>query len=151
VSEPELKFGTLRTGLNNFCVQLSSKDGFFTFRSPEPEVRVPVGTYQLYACTLEVKDAEGHGWKSSGHLYGEGATITIREGKTTQLAYGPPLKVVATPQVMGEEVQFSLKVTGQAGEQYGEFQMDGTRVPPPRLRVADAAGAEVGTYDFHYG
>jgi hypothetical protein len=151
ISEPDLKFGTLRTGLPHSGVQMSSEEGFFTFRSPGPEIRVPVGTYRLQACTLEARDDEGNVWTNSGEPSGKGAAVTIREGKTTRLAYGPPLKVTVVPEVEEEEVEFNLQVTGQAGERYGEFTRNGTEVPPPRLRIADADGKEVGTYDFHYG
>lgn len=151
LAEPTLVFGTLRTGLANFALKMGSDQGFFTFRSPKPELHIPIGIYQLQACTIEVKDAAGDVWKCFGRFPNKKeALLPIRKKEVTVLKLGPPLKVWAVPQVREEQVEFSLKVTGGAGEEYGEFFKNGRRVSPPRLHIADPAGQAIGIYNFAY-
>jgi len=150
VAEPQLAFGTLRSRWAPFWIQLSSDQGFFHFHSREPELRIPVGTYRLHACAVEVKDAQGHVWKGFGRFPSRKGELVIRRKETTFLDLGPPLKVEAVPQVQNDQVEFRLHVTGGAGEEYQEIFRNGVRVPPPRLRIAEAPDRQVGLYDFFY-
>lgn len=149
LAEVQPACGTLRSRSAPFWIQLSSEQGFFHFRSREPELRVPTGTYRLHACAVEARDAKGNVWKGIGRFPAR-RDLLIRRKETIFLDLGPPLKVEAVPQVQDDQVEFRLRITGGAGEEYQEIFKNGVRVPPPRLRIAEASGQQVGIYDFSY-
>jgi hypothetical protein len=91
------------------------------------------GTYTVHSVALYGGDR----WQLPGAYSENRPTVTIREGETTRLVVGEPLKVEAAAVAKDEEgtIDFSLVITGIGGERYRWRKRPGA---PPRPSLTDS-------------
>jgi len=89
----------------------------------------------------------------SARATGECKPVTVRQGKTTAMPFGPPYKpVVKVAFVQGDgQVQLALSLVGAAGEVCSGLQVDGKQPPPPEFTITGPDGKEVESGKFEYG
>jgi hypothetical protein len=79
--------------------------------------------------------------------------VTVREGETVKLPFGPPYKpTVTTSHRAGTPAaSLGMSLVGSAGEQCSNLMVDGRRPPDPTFTITDPEGTEVQAGKFEYG
>jgi len=142
---------------------LTRSYGMLTVRSTGEPVKVPAGTYKLYACSFEAKDDAGTVWRATGQGGSSGQLIRVVAGKATTARFGPPLKIGVSASVYpsgsvgslrpGRTLRLSLEIKGQAGEGYSgrSVTKSGGRLDKPKVKITGRGGKVVATGSFEYG
>jgi len=151
VSQPQLKFGQVRSKAGAFQITLSSADGLLRIKSANGWARVPARKYTLLRAVLTQKDRRGRRWELQSASSRTNPTVQVVADRATELKLGGPLKARISAHVSGRHVNFSLRLADAAGLDVSGITVDGRRPPAPRLRIKRSNGQEVGRYDFHYG
>jgi hypothetical protein len=111
------------------------------------------GTYRVHRLSLLAERESPGGWTLSANFAGREPEVTIREGETTRLHAGLPLKV--EPQVAADEdrtLRIGLRITGAGGEIYHWSPKErGSEASKAGYRILDPAGKEVASADFEFG
>jgi len=78
--------------------------------------------------------------------------ITVTQGRTTTLKFGPPLNVKTEAESAGRQVSIDLSITGQSGERYNpQLMKSGSGLEAPKLQIVDEAGTVLASGKFEYG
>jgi len=144
-----------------FALQLLSQTkGLLALRSTGDPLPVPVGSYQLYQCAVEKKDAAGAVWKAIGAGTKDAEQIHVTEGQTVSLKLGPPLKMGVSVRASsssrrrsikpGSTVRLELKVSGRYGESYqARSILKGTTpAPAPAFEIVNEDDKVVDSVQF---
>ena len=115
-------------------------------------VKIHVGQYLALFGNL-VMNAGGDKWVASfDGAQDVSSRITITNGRTTTLKFGPPLNVKTKVESAGRQVLIGLSITGQSGERYNpQFMKNGSGLDAPRLKIMDEAGNVLASGKFEYG
>jgi hypothetical protein len=121
---------------------------------PEP-IAVPAGAYVMrsYEESSAPNDKGERARLAVGISPGaKSSEVTVEAGKTVELAIGSPLKATVNANKQAQQIILSLALTDAGGRPVvGLVTYDGTRPPPPRIIVKDAAGAQVYQNTLEYG
>ncbi|MHC4480720.1 MAG: hypothetical protein ACYS8K_00355 [Planctomycetota bacterium] len=147
------KLGTLDVGDPHATLTILGESGYYLLKASEGKWELPAGRHSAVRLALNQTDAKGRKWEISCRSEtGKLKDFEIREGQTTSIGAGAPLKVNTTAVRSGRNVLIGLEVYGQAGEEYSPgAERDGTDVPPPRFRIRDEAENIVTSGRFEYG
>ncbi|MBE0536519.1 MAG: hypothetical protein IH624_12710 [Phycisphaerae bacterium] len=146
----DVKFGRVRApgGITQFSA--GGENGSF-LRVPEDGIAsLPVGLYCVNHWDIERRDGQGLVWRMNGSFSARGTMFDVREGAESELAIGEP--IVATLNASGDKGQYSFR-QGLKGN-YGEtiaLTRNGSRPPPPKLRIRNKDGTYDQTRSFEYG
>jgi len=149
----ELPLGTLKVASPAVQLALTSPKGYFMLEKAEGSWSVPAGTYTIASLWLVATDDEGNHWQmQSLGLPSKLASVTIEGGKETMLSFGPPLTLKTDVTMSRGTASIRLSVTGQAGEPYlGGATKNGEQLQPPKIKIVDENGKELGSAAFSYG
>jgi len=126
---------------------------------------VPAGTYEFRSCALVARMPDGSTAMTWGMLGDPKERIEIEAGQTKALRCGPPLEIrIDASKTLGRsagrnaepvrQIDLGAALIGTAGEQY-IWSLRGVNatpeVKPPRFRVFDENGSEIGSGQFEYG
>ena len=79
-------------------------------------------------------------------------TITVRKGQTVQLPFGPPYKPIVSAYPAGTDTaQLQLSLTGAAGENCTDIQVNGERPAAPKFTITKGQDEVVLQGVFKYG
>lgn len=161
VQTPQIKLGTIKipSQLGSGSIQILSENGVMKLPETEQEFQIPVGAYQVYAHTAQVKHSSGE-WRYDTMGTSSGEKIQVTEDSVSTLPVGPPILVDVSyssrtrrggePKA-GDMIELSVAFSGQGGEVYTNIQGNGQRPPAPTFKVVDEAGKTVAKGAFKYG
>jgi len=146
----DVKFGRVRApdGITQFSA--GGENGSFV-RVPEDGVAaLPVGLYCINHWDIERRDEQGVVWRMNGSFSGRGTMFDVREGAEGELAIGEP--IIATLSASDDKGRyfFGQDLKGHDGERIA-LSRNGSRLPPPKLRIRNKDGTYDQTYNFEYG
>ncbi len=160
----ELKAGQVLLDRERWQIVLEDQGKPLLLGGGKKSLPVPAGTYKLvYYREWSAPDPKGQrGWFLAGlsQYFGSDSSpklVTVKEGETTRLALGSPLKMQLSAEAAGDgTVRFRLDAPStQAGLALAIITRPGgwlnDRPDPPRASVLDAAGKQVATVDLEYG
>jgi hypothetical protein len=136
-------------------VELRLQRAFFgqvTVTSLQDPLGLPARVYTPQSLTI-MKHADGDTWKlTSSGPWGDLARIKVAPGRTTSLAVGPPFRIAPKADVGGGKGYVELQILGRAGERYDNvIRRNGSRIPPPKVRILDENGNVLASGQFAYG
>lgn len=119
----------------------------------KPENRAIVGTYSVREVTLRERSPRGAARELRGGSWSGGREVTVREGKTTRLVAGPPLRVEIrpSPSEKVQTVDLGLVLIGSAGEIYEWNEKANEPAPPPGFEIRNPSGKTIAAGVFEYG
>lgn len=145
---PDRPTGALQLITPNAELRLQSNEQSVTVSQEKGPVTLFAGTYQ----PTELALTSGPYRLVSEGPFGKLGTITVAEGRTDVLGFGPPLTVKAdVSNSRGPQVLIGLTIVGKAGEEYAPVaERNGMRLGPPAIRILDGKGnvLERGTFAF---
>ena len=144
----DVPMGMVRLTTQVTRFRAAGENGLFAVEPVEGTGRLPAGTYRLDRWELERKDERGAVWKAQGSACPN--PFVVREGKTTELAFGEPLTATVKATKTGTTHQFSQSLRGSLGESVS-LTRNGSRPSAPKLRIANAARDYDKTFTFEYG
>jgi hypothetical protein len=150
----EPKMGTLDVGAADVSLVLLSDTGVQNLAGAQGKWLLPEGAYTMEDLRLSKTDAAGVKWTLTDMSeYGKLGRFEIRPGETFAAKVGPPLSLkVDARDGQGGERAFSLALEGAGGEQYSVGALKGSgRVPPPKVKIVDAAGKTLAEGASEYG
>lgn len=77
--------------------------------------------------------------------------IEVRSGETTELKFGPPIKLSVTAHHAPGQVQFTIAIEGKACEAISAIMVNGQRPPKPKITITDQKDEVVQEGNFEYG
>jgi hypothetical protein len=136
-------------------VELRLQRAFFgqvTVTSLQDPLELPARIYRPQGLTI-TKRVNGDTWKlTSGGPWGDLAKIKIAPGRTTSLTVGPPFRIVPKADIRAGRGYVELRILGCSGEKYSNVILkNGSRIPPPKLKVLDPDGNVLASGQFAYG
>ena len=148
---------TPKTGLVNVTapgaiLSVSSEPGAYRVLLHGEPMPLPVGKYDVYTIQIIAWDDEGHQWRMQClELPEKLRTFEIREGETTLIEIGPPMKAKAVPERDGESIVVNVQVWGAYGERYFPYVRDGDPGGWTGMKILDEQGKELDSGEFEYG
>jgi hypothetical protein len=132
---------------------LCEPGAYRVFLRGEP-MPLPVGKYDVYTIQILAWDDQGRRFRMQClELPEELRSFEIREGETTVLEVGPPMRAVAVPEREGDNVVVNVQVWGAFGERYFPYVRadDGGLEGWAGMKLYDEAGNELDSGGFEYG
>jgi hypothetical protein len=155
------KTGAIKIVGENVDLQIQTPGGVRTIAAKDGEVQLPAGSYAPVAVRLAATETVGEkgakkdvAWTLAGKApWGTLESITVAEGKTTELKAGAPLVVKADVQPAADGVvTIGCQILGAAGESYGPGAMkDGAAQPAPGIKILDSSGKVIASGTLAYG
>ena len=100
---------------------------------------MPAGKYRLLSWTINRKDAKGAAWELMGYGSLESSVFAADAAKPITLDVGEPLQASLSASERTNEVGFTVKFTGRAGESI-RFERGNERPPGPKLTLVGLDG-----------
>jgi hypothetical protein len=143
--------GTIETQSRISAARLSSPTQPLDLKFMAGSDSAVAGAYRVQSVQLLAEGEGPDGWGLSGSFGGREPELTIREGRTTRLEAGLPLKV--EPQVTVDEdrtLSIRLRISGVAGETYRWSPRDRS-LSKAGFEIVDPSGKVVESGQFEYG
>ncbi len=140
----DVLYGTVRLAENIATLVVSGENGSFIRKLANGIARLPAGTYQVNSWCILRKDDAGVKWEMRGAFPqgGPQAGLTVAPDKDISLPFGEPSYSTVRVSKSGSEYSFDQRLEGRQGERI-VLTRNGSRPPPPKLRVTNKEG----TYD----
>ncbi|MCX5677264.1 MAG: hypothetical protein NTX87_19945 [Planctomycetota bacterium] len=148
----EPKMGTLDIGIAASLTALSDT-GMHNLSSSDGKWQVPEGKYSGESLSISKTDADGKEWRLGDLDVGPLGNFEVRGGQATAIKVGPPLALkVDAGQPESGQIPLNLTLAGKGGETYSVGLLKGTsRLPPPKVKVLDAAGKVLAEGNSEFG
>ncbi len=155
ITETEVPLGKIQVSQPGFIFELADGNEVLCVSGGKEQViNMPVGDYKVVAPSFRQK-YKGAIWELEGKLGSCKAKFDVAEGGTTEVAVGPPLKVVIDAKVKSQYgatyVTMDFKLEGANGEEYQFLKKDGRKVALPEISIRNSRGREVKKGRFEYG
>lgn len=155
VVKAEVPLGRIKVSNPGFLLELvQDQDVLYVSSESEQEIDVPVGKYQINTSGFRRK-GKGGIWELEGEPGGCKESFLVAEGKTTEIALGPPIKLVITgttqAQGNGIVVYLDFAIEGSTGEKYKYLRQNGKKVELPEVFIKTPGGKLVKKGRFEYG
>jgi hypothetical protein len=118
--------------------------------SDSNELITPCGRFKLYMYAGSIPADDGTRWSVNTYLYNKKCYAQIEPGSVVELVFGPPLEASVSPGKQGTNVRFNFNLRDSAGNKYTLARI-GSKLPPPKFNVVDAAGTVVWSDAFEFG
>jgi len=118
------------------------------------EIPVPAGSYTINTVGFRRKH-KGKVWELEGKTGSCRERLSVTEGARTNVALGPPLKILVTASQRAEgsltRVSLSFSIEGAGGEVYSYLKRNGEKIDLPDISVRNSRNKEVQKGHFEYG
>lgn len=148
------KTGTVAVTAPGAILSLFSEPGAYRVLLRGEPMPLPVGKYDVYTIQiLEWDDQDRRFRMQCLELPESLRSFEIREGESTVLEIGPPMKAIAVPEREGESIVVNVQVWGAHGERYFPYVRadDGGLEGWAGMRLLDGQGEELDSGGFEYG
>lgn len=146
----DVTYGTVRVAEGITSFGAGGVNGLFLRRPEDGVVKLPVGDYRVEHWSIVRDDDRGAKWELRGMAARERATFTVAQDRSAELPFGEPVYSQAQYRQSGSVHNFSQSLQGRHGERLTLLR-NGTRPPPPRLRIRSRDGAYDRALSFEYG
>jgi hypothetical protein len=127
------------------------ENGYFIRQPTNGGFTLPAGQYRMVQWTINRKDQTGAEWTLSGRTFPATATFEVAASRPATLDIGEPVQAVLTADAQADrEIRFGLSFVGHQKESI-QMLRGNERPAGPKLMLANAAGAPVGTATFEFG
>lgn len=155
VSKAVTPMGRLEVSQPGFILELvQGNEVVYVHSEEEPAVSVPSGRYRVNNVGFRRKH-RGKVWELEGKPGSCTASFDIREGESTQLDVGPPLKIRVTTDIRDEgtlqRASLSFSIVGSGGEVFQYLRAGGRKVDLPEIQVRNPGNKVVEKGRFEYG
>jgi hypothetical protein len=155
IAKAEVPLGRIKVSNPGFLLELVRQDGVLYVGNPDSdEIGIPVGSYRVYTPGFR-RRYRGSVWELEGEPGGCDAKFEVAEGSVTEIAVGPPLRLVIVsalrPMGNGVIASFDFRIEGSEKERYRFLRKDGKKVELPEISIRDQANREVKSGQFEYG
>jgi hypothetical protein len=155
VRRAEVPLGRIKVNNPGFLLELVQNDGVLYVGNPDgDEVDIPAGSYRVFTPGFRRKH-RGAIWELEGEPGGCNEQFTVEEGAVTELAVGPPLRLVVQaslrPSGNGVLASFNFRIQGSQDERYRYLRKDGKKVDLPDISIRNRGNREVKKGQFEYG
>ncbi len=150
----EPTFGTVKTAGSIRSVGLSSPRQFQRLEFKDGKAEALTGTYQVRDVALEMVDADGQRWNTSGRYRPTGPSLSITADQETTLSDVAPLtiRVAVLPTSETGVIELEPRITDRHGGSFSTLRKNGNRhEPPARLVIKDADGKQIAEAALEYG
>lgn len=138
----------LPEGISEFAAE--GENGLFTIRPDKGTGKLPVGQYRICSWKTERKDDKGNTWVLAGQRFADKGIFDVNETAVTNLDIGEPIICTLAVQKKEAAHYFRQELKGRLAEEI-DLTLNGTRPPPPKLRIKNKDGSYERTFSFEYG
>lgn len=151
----DVKLGKVEVSSPGFLLELrEGNDVLYISNSEGGDLDIPVGDYEVTTPGFRRKQ-KGKIWELQGEPGSTKIPFSVSEGNTTEVAVGPPLKLVVNHTMRREGTGFVVslrfEIQGSKGEKYKYLRKNGQKVKLPEVVIKNEKGKEVKTGHFEYG
>lgn len=155
INQAEVPMGRIKVDSPGFLLELAQGgDVLCVSGGQDTEVDIPAGDYKVVVPNFRLK-GKGGIWELEGSPGSCKAAFAVEEGQVTEVAIGPPLKIVIDTTMSrsgsGYVVSLKFRIEGSQGEEYKFLRKNGRKVKLPALSVRNDRGKEVKKGHFEYG
>jgi hypothetical protein len=155
IAAADVPLGTINVSNPGFLLELvEGSDVLCVSNEREQEMGIPTGDYRVSVPGFRQKHRSAT-WELEGKRNSCEAKFEIKEGATTELALGPPLRVDINAVVKKVRSAYTLyldfKLEGMTGEEYLYLRKNGRKVNLPEIIIKNSRGKVVKKGRFEYG
>lgn len=150
IQKEEATLGKARVPESVGQVTVFGENGQFNRKPTKGEFTVPVGAYRVMDWNIDRKDGKGEGWQLTGYNFPEESGFKVVADQVSAVELGEPLRTLMDATPMTNEVAFSLRFIGRAGETI-QFMKGNQRPAGPKLALVSQEGSFRATNTFEFG
>ncbi|MFH0946966.1 MAG: hypothetical protein V2A76_17380 [Planctomycetota bacterium] len=155
IAKATVPLGRIRVSNPGYLLELvQGDDVLYVSAEKEQEIDVPVGRYQINTPGFR-RRGRGGIWELEGEPGGCKESFTVGEGQVTEIALGPPIRLVITgttqAQGNGIVVYLDFAIEGSTGEKYKYLRQNGKKVDLPEVFIRTPGNKLVKKGRFEYG
>jgi hypothetical protein len=147
----DVPYGTVRLADNITSVVVQGQNGPSVCKPESSIIKLPVGEYRVDSWIIARTDDTGARWEMRGMLPPGGrAGFTIARDKEASLPFGEPIYCIIEAGRNASGYSFEQRLEGRHRERI-VLTRNGSRPPPPKLRIRSRDGTYDQSIDATYG